>query len=375
MVFGPVVPSRLRITLSAALLAAAGSTAVVAQGAATKEFAWKVQSTWPQANLLHDSPVRMGKAVEEMSGGRLKMNVAPAGTYVGAFEVLDAVHKNVMDAAHGWPGYWTGKNMAAGLFGPPPGGPFGLGRDEFLSWLHSGGGMELYNELLQKELKLNVVAFFTTTLCYWEAFGWFRKPFESLADLKKMKFRTSGLGLLMLQNMGITTVQMAGGEVVPSLERGTIDGAEWAIPSHDILMGFQDVTKYYYMPDMRQPPGIQEFLINKTKWDELPADLRAIVKQALLAEIMRMNNDSIDLESKAAKDLAEKHNVKLMRTPDDVLKAQLPAMDKVFEEEAKKNPFFAKVLASQREFAQRVVPHAARMRPPLETAVSHYWAK
>src|SRR5688572_5445871 len=130
MVFGPVVPSclritlsALRITLSAALLAAAGSTAVVAQGAATKEFVWKVQSTWPQANLLHDSPVRMGKAIEEMSGGRLKMNVAPAGTYVGAFEVLDAVHKNVMDAAHGWPGYWTGKNMAAGLFGPPPGGP------------------------------------------------------------------------------------------------------------------------------------------------------------------------------------------------------------------------------------------------------------
>ena len=374
MVFGPVVPSCLRITLSAALLAAS-STMAVAQGASPKEFTWKVQSTWPQANLLHDSPVRMGKAIEEMSGGRLKMNVAPAGTYVGAFEVLDAVHKNVMDAAHGWPGYWTGKNMAAGLFGPPPGGPFGLGRDEFLSWLHSGGGMELYNELLQKELKLNVVAFFTTTLCYWEAFGWFRKPFESLADLKKMKFRTSGLGLLMLQNMGITTVQMAGGEVVPSLERGTIDGAEWAIPSHDILMGFQDITKYYYMPDMRQPPGIQEFLINKTKWDELPTDLKAIVKQALLAEIMRMNNDSIDLESKAAKELVEKHKVNLMRTPDEILKAQLPAMDKLYEEEAKKNPFFAKVLASQREFAQRVVPHAARMRPPLEAAVSHYWTK
>ena len=120
----------------------------------------------------------MAKAIDEMSGGRLKMNVMPRRHTRGAFEVLDAVHKNVMDAAHSWPGYWTGKNMAAGLFGPPPGGPFGLGRDEFISWLHSGGGIELYNELLQKELKLNVVAFFTTTLCYWEAFGWFRKPFE-----------------------------------------------------------------------------------------------------------------------------------------------------------------------------------------------------
>lgn len=375
MIFAPVRTACLRVAVLAVLLTVAGVVSAAAQGAASKEFTWRVQSTWPQANLLHESPVLMAKAIDEMSGGRLKMTVAPAGTFVGAFEVLDAVHKNVFDAAHSWPGYWTGKNMAAGLFGPPPGGPFGLGRDEFLSWLHSGGGMELYNELLQKELKLNVVAFFTTTLCYWEAFGWFRKPFESLADLRKMKFRTSGLGLLMLQNMGITTVQMAGGEVVPSLERGTIDGAEWAIPSHDILMGFQDVTKYYYMPDMRQPPGIQEFLINKTKWDELPADLKAIVKHALLAEIMRMNNASIDLESKAAKDLVEKHNVKLMRTPEEILKAQLPAMDKVFDEESKKNPFFAKVLASQREFAQRVVPHAARMRPPLESAVSHYWAK
>jgi TRAP-type mannitol/chloroaromatic compound transport system substrate-binding protein len=291
------------------------------------------------------------------------------------FEVLDATHKGVMDAAHSWPGYWTGKNMAAGLFGPPPGGPFGLGRDEFISWLHNGGGMELYNELLQKELKLNVVAYFTTTLCYWEAFGWFRKPFENLADLRRLKFRTSGLGLIMLQNMGVSTVQLPGGEVIPALERGTIDGAEWAIPSHDILMGFQNVTKYYYMPDMRQPPGIQEFLINKSKWDALPKDLQLIVRQALLAEIMIMNNASIDLESKAAKELVEKHGVKIMRTPDDILKAQLAAMDKLYDEESKKNPFFAKVLASQREFASRVVPHASRIRPPLDVAVEHYWKK
>jgi TRAP-type mannitol/chloroaromatic compound transport system substrate-binding protein len=235
--------------------------------------------------------------------------------------------------------------------------------------------MELYNELLQKELKLNVVAFFTTTLAYWEAFGWFKKPFENLAELRKMKFRTSGLGLIMMQNMGVPAVQMPGGEVIPALERGTIDGAEWAIPSHDILMGFHNVTKFYYMPDLRQPPGIQEFLINKTKWDALPKDLQAIVRHALLAEIMVKNNASVDLESKAAKELAEKHGVKIMKTPDEILKAQLAATDKLFEDESKKNPFFAKVLASQREFASRVVPHAARIRPPLESAADHYWKK
>ncbi len=380
MVYASTLSVRLRTFAAAGLLAAAGLITAgpepaFAQGGASKEVAWKVQTTWPQANLLQESPTIMAKAIEEMSGGRLKMEVLSAGVVVPPFEVLDAVHKGVLDAAHAWPGYWTGKNMAAGLFGPPPAGPFGLGRDEFLSWLHVGGGMELYNELLQKELKLNVVAFFTTTLCYWEAFGWFRKPFDTLADLKKMKFRTSGLGLQMMRGMGVAAVQMPGGEVIPALERGTIDGAEWAIPSHDILMGFQNVTKYYYMPDMRQPPGIQEFLINKSKWDELPADLKAIVKNALLAEIMRMNNASIDLDSKAIKELVEKHGVKIMRTPEEVLKAQLAAVDKVYEEEAAKNPFFAKVLASQREFARRVVPHAAQIRPPLERAVEHYWSK
>ena len=380
MVYASTLSVRLRTfaaagSLAAAGLITAGPEPAFAQGGASKEVAWKVQTTWPQANLLQESPTIMAKAIEEMSGGRLKMEVLSAGVVVPPFEVLDAVHKGVLDAAHAWPGYWTGKNMAAGLFGPPPAGPFGLGRDEFLSWLHVGGGMELYNELLQKELKLNVVAFFTTTLCYWEAFGWFRKPFDTLADLKKMKFRTSGLGLQMMRGMGVAAVQMPGGEVIPALERGTIDGAEWAIPSHDILMGFQNVTKYYYMPDMRQPPGIQEFLINKSKWDELPADLNAIVKNALLAEIMRMNNASIDLDSKAIKELVEKHGVKIMRTPEEVLKAQLAAVDKVYEEEAAKNPFFAKVLASQREFARRVVPHAAQIRPPLERAVEHYWSK
>src|SRR5581483_7241906 len=380
MVYASTLSVRLRTfaaagSLAAAGLITAGPEPAFAQGGASKEVAWKVQTTWPQANLLQESPTIMAKAIEEMSGGRLKMEVLSAGVVVPPFEVLDAVHKGVLDAAHAWPGYWTGKNMAAGLFGPPPAGPFGLGRDEFLSWLHVGGGMELYNELLQKELKLNVVAFFTTTLCYWEAFGWFRKPFDTLADLKKMKFRTSGLGLQMMRGMGVAAVQMPGGEVIPALERGTIDGAEWAIPSHDIPMGFQNVTKYYYMPDMRQPPGIQEFLINKSKWDELPADLKAIVKNALLAEIMRMNNASIDLDSKAIKELVEKHGVKIMRTPEEVLKAQLAAVDKVYEEEAAKNPFFAKVLASQREFARRVVPHAAQIRPPLERAVEHYWSK
>jgi TRAP-type mannitol/chloroaromatic compound transport system substrate-binding protein len=342
-------------------------------GAQAKRIVWKVQSSWPAGNLLQQSLQELAKMIEQMSGGRLKWEVMPAGAIVGPFEVLEAVHRGVLDATHSWPGYWAGKNSAAGLYGPPPAGPFGMNREEYLSWLFAGGGLELYNELLQHELKMNVVAFFTTSLPYWEAFGWVRKPFHSLDELRRLRFRTSGLGMEMMQNMGVSVVTLSGAEVLPALERGAIDGAEWGIPSHDILIGFHNVTKYYYMPDLRQPAAYQEVLINKQQWQALPADLQAIVKYACWAEIIRMTAVSVDLDSRAAEELTAKHGVQILRTPEDVLRAQLAATDKAFEVEARKNPFFARVLESQRAFAKRAVPHAQRIRAPVEMAVAHYW--
>jgi TRAP-type mannitol/chloroaromatic compound transport system substrate-binding protein len=343
---------------------------------AQQRFVWKVQSTWPAANLLHISAMEMAKMIEEMSAGRLKWEMLPAGSVVGAFEALDAVNRGLIDASHAWPGYWAGKNTAAGLFSPGPGGPFGMDREEYLSWLYAGGGLELYNELLQKELKMNVVVpVFTTSLPYWEPLGWFKKPFNNLDELRKLKFRSSGLGLEMMRTMGVSVVTLAGGEVIPALERGAVDGAEWAIPSHDIMMGFQNVSKLLYMPDLRQPASYQEIIVRKNKWDELPADLKAIVKWAGMAEIIRMTAFSVEADSKAAEDFEKKFGVQIKRTPPDVLKAQVAAIDKVYEVEAQKNPFFAKVLKSQKEFAARAVPHAQRMRPPIEVVVQHYWKK
>jgi TRAP-type mannitol/chloroaromatic compound transport system substrate-binding protein len=345
-----------------------------APAVAQPPIVWKVQSAWPATNLLHKSAEELARMVGEMSGGRFRWEILPAGTIVGSFEVLDAVNRGLLDAAHSWPGYWAGKNSAAGLFAPGPAGPFGMDREEYLAWLFAGGGLDLYNELLQKELRMNVVVpAFTTSLPYWEPFGWMKRPFANLDELRKMKFRTSGLGLEMLKTMGVSVVTLAGGEVIPALERGAVDGAEWAIPSHDILMGFHNVTKYLYMPDLRQPASYQEVLIGKRKWDELPADLKAIVKWACLAEIIRMTAYSVDLDGKAAEEFERRHGVQIRRTPPDVLKAQLEAIDKVYEAEAKKNPFFARVLSSQREFAQRAVPHAQRIRPPIDMVVQHYW--
>src|SRR4030095_14126551 len=160
--------------------------------AAQQRFVWKVQSAWPATNLLHVSAVELGKMIDEMSGGRLKWEISAAGTVVGAFEVLDAVNRGLIDASHAWPGYGAGKNSAAGLFGPGPAGPFGMDREEYIGWLFAGGGLELYNELLQKELKMNVVVpVFTTSLPYWEPLGWVKRPVASLDALREMRFRTS----------------------------------------------------------------------------------------------------------------------------------------------------------------------------------------
>jgi TRAP-type mannitol/chloroaromatic compound transport system substrate-binding protein len=343
--------------------------------AQSRTFAWKVQSAFPVTDYPHRSLIELAKSIDQMSGGRLKIEAMPVGTVVGFFEVLDAVNRGVLDGGLTWPGLWAGKNSAAGLFGSPLGGTFGMGQNEFTAWLYNGGGQELYNDLLQKELKMDVVAHFTTIQPFWEAFGWVKRPMKNVDDLKKLKFRSSGIGLEMFKRMGVSTVGMAGGDIVPSLERGVIDGAEWAIPSRDIVMGFQQAAKYYYMPSFRQPPTFHELIVNKKRWAELPPDLQAIVKYAALAEITRLAAYTVDADAKAAEELVAKHGVQILRTPDDVLRAELDAIDKAFEGEAQKNPFFAKVLTSQREYAKKTVAHAQRMTPPMDIAVKHYWGQ
>jgi TRAP-type mannitol/chloroaromatic compound transport system substrate-binding protein len=248
-----------------------------------------------------------------------------------------------------------------------------MGQNEFTAWLFSGGGQELYNELLQKELRMDVVAHFTTIQPFWEAFGWLKRPMAGLDDLRKLKFRSSGIGLEMFRRMGATTVGMAGGEIVPALERGVIDGAEWAIPSRDIVIGFQHAAKFYYMPSFRQPPTYHELIVNRKRWAELSPDLQAIVRYAAMAEITRLSAYTVDQDSQAAEELAAKHGVKILRTPDEVLRAELDAIDKTLEAEAQKNPFFARVLTAQREYARKTVAHSQRMTPPMEIAVRHYW--
>jgi TRAP-type mannitol/chloroaromatic compound transport system substrate-binding protein len=337
-----------------------------------RTFTWKMQSTWTAGDWHQQNPKNFVDMVQEMSGGRLRIELLPVGAVVPAFEVLDAVHKGLLDAGNAWPGYWYGKHPAATLFGSAPGGPFGMNSEDFLGWMYLGGGLDLYNELLQKELGLNVVAFpsFGETP---EPLGWFPRPIRNVADFKGLKFRAAGMSAEVFSEFGMSVVTLPGGEIIPALERKVIDAAEFSDPTSDMSLGFQDVLKYYHLPGIHQPTGIMEILINKQKWDELPTDLKAIVRYAAMATTLLYTVQMLDRNSQDLKTLVERHGVTVVESPRDVLEEVLKAWDRVAEKYARQNAFFAKVLESQRRWAERIVPYRRIAHPPYELAADYYW--
>lgn len=338
-----------------------------------RPITWKVQSTWPTASPPHISFLELAKKVEEMSGGRLKWEVLAAGAVVPAFEVLDAVHRGVLDGGHGVPAYWIGKHEASSLFGTSPG--FGMDSWDNLAWMYYGGGLELYHELLQKELKLNVVSFPTSPLPS-QAFGWFkREPIKSAAELRGLKYRTVGLAADLYKEMGAALTIMPIGEVIPAIERGVLDAAEICCPSVDKILGFPAVLKAYMVKSLHQPAEFLELIVSKSKWDDLPRDLKAIVRYAVMAEAADFFMRDLKMNMHDLEEMVSRMGVKVSETPPAILKAQLEAWDRVLERKGKANPFFAKVLESQREWAKRAVPYRQAFSTPRDIQAEHYWKK
>lgn len=339
-----------------------------------KTFTWKMQSTWTAGDFHHNNPKNFVDRVNRMAAGRLKIELMPTGAVVPAAEVLDAVHKGIIDAGNSWPGYWYGKHPAATLWGSIPGGPYGMNSEDFMSWVYLGGGKELYNELLQKELKLDVVAF----PCYGETpepLGWFKNPVKTVGDFKGLKFRAGGMSGEVFKAMGMTVVTLASGEIVPALERGTVDAAEYSDPSSDMSNGFQDVRKYYHMPSVHQPTGMMEVLVNKKKWDELPDDLKAMVEVAAEADQGLFVLQMLDRNSKDLLTLVNEKGVNVVVSPPEILQEILKGWDVVAAQKSNENAFFKKVLESQKEWAKRVVPFRRVAHPDYSLAADYYWSK
>ena len=346
-----------------------GLTAV-RKATAQSTITFKMQSTWPTKDIFHEVFVDWGKKVEEMAGGRLKIDILPAGAVVPAFQLIEAVHQGTLDGGHGVPAYWFGKQVAASLFGTGP--SFGLDAEGLLGWIYYGGGQELYNELIQTVLQLDVVSFSMARCRPSRLVG--SRPCPETRRPEGVKFRTVGLSADLFKQLGASVVILPGGEIVPALDRGVIDAAEFNNPSSDRLLGFPDVRKVMMAQSYHQPVEFLELLFNK-KVRRAAQRPPGHVKYANMAESADFTWKMMDRNSKDLEEMKSKQKVQVVKTPKAVLEAQLNAWDAVVAEKSKDNPFFVKVLESQKQWAARVVPLRQEIMVENETAYQHYFKK
>src|SRR5436190_5699304 len=356
--------------VAAAVVTAAFSISAAAQAPAPKSI--KMQSTWPASNTLQEHFKMFAERVDKLTQGGIKIEAMPAGQIMPAFEVLDATNRKVLDGWHAISYYWVGKNPAAALFAAPPGGPFGMDHMDYLGWLYVGGGLEMWREFYQKELKLNVIVWPAHPSSP-QAFGWFKKPLRSVADIKGLKCRQTGLNAEVYAKMGMSVVNMAGGEIVPAAQRGVIDCAEWVGGVEDLRLGLPGVFKYHYTPGMHENNSVGELGFHLDVWKSFSAAqqdaVNAAVKDTFITWLTKWQKDNAD----AIEELVTKHNVQIRRTPPDILIASLKAWDQVAAENSAKSPTFKKVYESQRAYAAKVVPAKRYMFPPYSFAANYYW--
>ena len=329
------------------------------------------QSTWPTKDIFHEFALDFAKKVVEMTGGDLKIEVLPAGAVVPAFGVLDAVSKGTLDGAHGVLSYHYGKSNALALWGSSP--AYGMDANTILAWHKYGGGKELLDQIY-KSIGANVVSFPYGPMPT-QPLGWYKKPVTKPDDFKGMKFRTVGISIDLFQGMGASVNALPGAEIVPAMDRGLIEAAEFNNASSDRALGFQDVSKVCMLQSYHQNGEQFEIIFNKTKFDGLPEKMRAIIAHAVEAASADMSWKAIDRYSKDYIDLQTKDKVRFYRTPDSVLQRQLEVFDQV---EAKKSvdvPMFKEVAESQRAFAARAVKWDLDTNVGRRMAYNHYFAK
>ncbi|WPZ29031.1 TRAP transporter substrate-binding protein [Sulfitobacter sp. OXR-159] len=349
--------------------AATGSMLAAPAVLAQAPIVIKMQTSWNDANIWQDFARDYATRVEEMSGGRLKVDVLPAGAVVAAFQVLDAVNDGLIDAAHSVPVYWYGKNKAASLFGTGP--VFGGSATTMLSWFYQGGGQELYNELTQDIMGLDVVGYMGFPM-FAQPFGWFKDEVNSVDDLQGFKYRTVGLAADLMAKLGMSVAQLPGGEIVPAMERGVIDAFEFNNPSSDKDFGAQDVAKNYYLSSYHQASESFEFLFSKMFLEDLDPDLQAILKYAVEAVSTANTAKAMDRYSADLQFLQNEAGVTVRRTSKDILDAQLKAWDELIPE-LESDPFMKKTLDSQREWVDRVAYYELMNSPDYGLAYEHYF--
>jgi TRAP-type mannitol/chloroaromatic compound transport system substrate-binding protein len=349
------------------------ATVAMPQVSRAQTVTLKVQGAWGAQDILNDMAKDYVAKVNDMGGGRLKIDYLNAGAVVKPFSVMDATHSGVLDGAHTVPAYWYGKHRAASLFGTGP--AYGFNGSQCLGWFWYGGGMDLYNELVQKILKLNVVGFLAFAMPT-QPLGWFKKELKGPEDFKGMKYRTVGLASNMFQAMGASVAQLPGPEILPAMERGVIEAFEFNNPTSDMRFGAQDVAKFYYMGSYHQAAESFEIVFNKTKFDGLAKEQQAILRNATQAAAADNEWKAWDQYSKDLQELIDKKGVKVKRTMKSIFEAELKAWDDVEKQlvaDPQNGPFIKKVLDSQKAWAKRVGFYFFNNDADYKTAWEHHF--
>jgi TRAP-type mannitol/chloroaromatic compound transport system substrate-binding protein len=362
-----------RTFLRGAALAATGAaalgfpTVVKAQGPITMRW----QSTWPQKDIFHEYALDFAKKVNDMTGGDLKIDVLPAGAVVPAFGLLDAVSKGTLDGGHGVLVYHYGKQNALALWGSGPG--YGMDANMLLSWHKYGGGKQLLQKLYAS-IGANVVSFPYGPM-FTQPLGWFKKQITKADDFKGLKYRTVGISIDVFQGMGAAVNALPGAEIVPAIDRGLLDAAEFNNATSDRLLGFADVSKICMLQSYHQNAEQLEITFNKTKFDALPDKMKAIIENGVEAASADMAWKSIDRYSKDYIELQTKDKVRFFITPVSILQKQLDVYDQVVDKKSSDNAIFKEIVESQKAFAARAVKWDLDTNVGRRMAYNHYFAK
>ncbi|MFP5479571.1 MAG: TRAP transporter substrate-binding protein [Alphaproteobacteria bacterium] len=348
---------------------AAASTLAAPAVLAQSPIVVKMQTSWPASDIWQEFAADYATRVQEMSGGRLTIDLLPAGAVVGAFQVMDAVNDGVLDAAHSVSAYWYGKNKAASLFGTGP--VFGASSPAMLAWFYQGGGAELYRELTQDVMGLNIYGFLGFPM-FAQPFGWFKNPVNGVADIQGFKYRTVGLAADLFQSMGMSVSQLPGGEIVPAMERGVIDAFEFNNPTSDSRFGAPDVAKNYYLSSYHQAAEQFEFLFNKDFFDDLPPDLQAILKYGVEASATANTSKAMRVYSEDLQKLQNEAGVTVLRTPKEILDAQIKAWSEIMPS-LEADPMFKRIVDSQRAWAEQVAFYELMNAPDYALAYEHFF--
>ena len=363
--------NRRRFLKGGALAAAAAAAGTVAMPNVSRAqtATLKMQGSWGAKDVFNEMAIDYVDRVNKMGGGRLKIDYLVGGAVVHPFQVFDAVHGGQLDAAHTVPVYWYGKHKAASLFGTGP--VFGFNANEGLGWIHNGGGKELYEELQTQIMKVDIKSFFAMPQPT-QPLGWFKKPITSADQLKGLKYRTVGLAADLFQALGASVAQLPGGEIVPAMERGVIDGFEFNNPTSDRRFGAQDVAKNYMLGSHHQATEYFEIMFKRSKFTALPAEQQALLQYG--AEAVSSANEwkAMDYYSKDLQELINKDKVNVVRTPQAVFDAQIKAWDGLIETLGK-DPYMKKVMDSQKEWVRRVVYYNMNNATDYKGAFNHHF--